>query len=107
VPTATASATPVPGDCAAVQVSHAYPNPVTDGSAVHADLVSGCPKTVTWKVYTTNYRLVALGSVLVTGKRTAVWDLRDRRGRPVANGYYHWKFENDGGFVVRKVMVLR
>ena len=88
-------------------MSGAYPNPVTGGNAVYADLVSGCPKTVSWKVYTTNYRLVARGAVLVTGKKAAVWDLRDFKGQLVANGYYHWKFESDGGFVIRKVMVLR
>ena len=105
--TPTETPTPVPGDCETVRVSHAYPNPVAHGNAVYVDLLSGCPKTVSWKVYTTNYRLVAWGTELVTGKRTAVWDLRDRKGRPVANGYYHWKFESDGAFVIRKVMVLR
>jgi hypothetical protein len=106
VPTATFPATPVPGDCDGVRISAPYPNPVS-AAPVKVDVLSGCTKTVTWKVYTTNYRLVAWGSTLVTGKRTVAWDLRDFKGRPVADGYYHWKFESDGGFVIRKVMVLR
>jgi len=69
--------------------------------------VSACPKTVSWKVYTTNYRCVAAGIVRVTGKSTVAWDLRDLKGKPVANGLYYWVFTSDERTTLRKTMVLR
>jgi len=104
--TPTASPTPIPGDCAEVQISAPYPNPVAL-APVKVDLVSACPKTVSWKVYTTNYRCVAAGTVLVTGKSTVAWDLRDLKGKPVANGLYYGLFKCDGRTTLRKMMVLR
>jgi hypothetical protein len=87
-------------------VSAPYPNPVS-APPVRVDLDTVCPRTVSWKVVTTNYRVVAKGSVMVEGRRSVAWDLRDLKGKAVANGYYHWVFMDDRATVIRKVMVLR
>ncbi len=97
----------MPGDCTHVQVSEPYPNPVERGNPVFVNLVSECPKIVSWKVYTVSYRMVAQGSVLAAGKTTLMWDQKDAKGSVLANGVYYWKFDSGAGYIVRKLMILR
>lgn len=87
-------------------MSNPYPNPVRLGSTVRVNLLSSCPVTADWSVYTLAYRKVYGERVEVNGPKTAAWNLRDDKGVPVGAGLYFLKFEALGGNpVLRKVMV--
>jgi len=98
---------PPPGGCGPLEVSEAYPNPVTIGTAFHVDLSSDCPRTVSYGVWTPLFRRVAEGTVLVSGTGQALWDARDDRGMPVGNGLYYWVFRDEKKTILRKLLVLR
>jgi hypothetical protein len=90
-------------------VSAAYPNPAYESTtAVQVDLLSSCPIRAEWKVVTTAYRVMAKGSLEVSGAGRVVWDLRDQKGRRVSNGLYTLVIETAGGESRRiPLMILR
>jgi hypothetical protein len=94
--------------CGQVKISAAYPNPVQNGEgSVKFDLLSSCPQKVTWRVFTSSYRKVYAETMEVNGPRTAVWDLKDEKGRLVASGLYVIRVQSDGNEpVYRKVLLL-
>jgi hypothetical protein len=70
-------------------VSAAYPNPVFwNNEAVKFDLLTSCPQEVDWEVFTSGYRKIYGETIQVSGPKTAVWNLRDKKGRIVSNGLY-------------------
>jgi len=100
--------TPVPGTCGTIVVSAPYPNPVISGQAVRFDLAAPCPLSVTWEVFSTSYRKIYSETVVVSGAQTVAWNLRDLRGKLIANGAYHVRFVVGGKETANyKVLVLR
>jgi len=81
---------------------------VQTGNEVAFDLQSPCPLVVTWEVFTTAYRKVYSEVVSLNGYDKAVWDLKDSKGRFVANGLYHVRFlVADKETARRKVLILK
>ena len=72
------------------------------------DLVSPCPKTVTWKIATEANRVVARGESDVLGAQTLSWDQRDLKGGIVSNGVYFLRVSETGRPVrTVKILILR
>jgi len=88
-------------------VSELYPNPIT-GSVreVKFNLLSSCPTSVSWKVYTVDYKRVYEDTVEVVGLKTLAWRLTDSSGRRVAAGVYYLQFNSGTNTVIRKLLVL-
>jgi len=111
VPSSTPTATPTetPAACPPIRVSAAYPNPVFDAETlVRVELSSPCPETVTWKIVTVAYRVVAVGQTDIYGTKTIGWDQRDAQGMPVANGLYFFLLSEAGKTThVIQILVLR
>jgi pectate lyase len=99
--------TAAPGPRGVLAASGAYPNPAGPGEEVRVDLQAEGAREVGWVVYTVSGRWVASGSLWLERRAIARWDLRDVRGRKVANGCYLWRLDDGGSNVVRKVVVLR
>jgi hypothetical protein len=89
-----------------VTVSNPYPNPVGMGGTVKFNLLSSCPQTVDWGVYTITSRMIYGETAEVNGPKTAVWDLKDQKGVAVGIGIYYVKVKVPGGNpAVLKVLV--
>lgn len=86
-----------------------YPNPVTEGDIVSLTVpgsVSG--ERLSIDIYTTAHRLVARQVVTpdaASGFITVI--LRDRKGSPLANGFYFIAVDTPSFRTLLKLMVLR
>ncbi|MFA5480531.1 MAG: T9SS type A sorting domain-containing protein, partial [Candidatus Muiribacteriota bacterium] len=81
-----------------------YPNPASDYSIIKADGTILALKAVL-SVYDSSGRLVFRTDI--TGMSEFVWDLRDRRGRKLANGTYFYTVDIDGQKINGKLAVLK
>jgi hypothetical protein len=107
-PQPTPTSTTVPGVDGTVLVSLPYPNPAASGERVRFDLAAHSSSSVTWEVLTTSFRKIYSKTVVVSGVGSVTWDLKDMKGKPVANGVFHVRFMIDGKETAyHKVMVLR
>ena len=88
-----------------VSVSNAYPNPVYGNNVVRFDLLSSCPTTVDWGVYTVSLRKVYGTTVSVNGPMSVAWDLHDASGARVAVGLYYIQVNSGANPVQLKVLV--
>jgi len=72
------------------------------------NLVVPCPASVTWEVFSVSYRKIYSETVEVNGARIVAWNLKDLKGKNVANGAYHVRFMVEGDATAYyKVIVLR
>jgi hypothetical protein len=76
------------------------------GGSVILDVLSPCPQTVHWMVFTASYRKIMDKVENVSGGSQIRWDLKDDLGRDVSNGVYFLRFEGYGGEKF-KIAVLR
>lgn len=107
-PPPTPTWTSIPPEGGGLGVSLPYPNPAAKGEGVRFDL-SGPPEgIVTWEVWSPSFRRIRAETAPIGEAGFVTWDLRDRKGRPVANGAYHVRFLVDGREQARRrVLVLR
>jgi hypothetical protein len=89
-----------------MSVSNAYPNPVSRGGVVKVNLLTSCPLTTDWAVYTLGYKMIYRETTSVNGPKTVVWTLQDDKGVGVAAGLYYMKFNTGSNPIVLKVLVL-
>ncbi len=88
-------------------VSLPYPNPARGGQPVRVRLTSNCPTKVRWSVVSVAYRKVFESELTVSRATDVLWDLRDKGGRPVANGLYYLVFTPEGqpAVLLREIVV--
>jgi hypothetical protein len=87
----------------------AYPNPVFwNHEEVKIDLLTSCPQEVDWTVFTSGYRKVYEETIWVSGPKTVVWNLRDKKSSQVSNGLYYVQVRiGNVGPKILKVLVQR
>ena len=103
--TSTPTANATAGNCPLV-VSNPYPNP-DFGVPVHMELSDPCNGEVKWSVYTTSFRKIAWGSMLLNGQGVLIWDLTDHAGDKVAHGLYYVLVQfGSQRPVVKKILLL-
>ena len=90
-------------------LSAAYPNPSYSlWIPVKVNLTSPCPKTLDWKIVTVANRLVASGTVQVSGTASVAWNQRDKWGRVVSDGIYYFLLDETGQPTrSTKILILR
>jgi hypothetical protein len=89
-----------------MQVSNAYPNPVSySQGVVMVKLLTACSTSAKMEVYTLAYRSVYSQSFMVNGPKTVGWGLTDNGGSHVATGLYHLRFTANGSYVEDNVIV--
>jgi hypothetical protein len=87
-------------------VSLPYPNPVrfSDGM-LKFNLLTSCPTTARWDVYTVAYTWIYGETVQVNGAQTVGWNLRDNKGARVSVGMYYVKVSSGSDKVTLKSIV--
>ena len=89
----------------------AYPNPITGNGPINIAIRGQGTVTGSWTVFTTAFRKVAGGPILLAGAGTVQWDLKDSTGKPVASGLYYLRVsvKTDAGSSTRilKLLVIR
>jgi hypothetical protein len=99
--------------CGSIDLSAAYPNPVTCGPqevacVVKVDFASTCSTEARWAIVTAAYRLTRQGTVWISTGTTVEWNLTDDKGSPVANGLYWFAVKGSAGKIQRvPILVLR
>jgi uncharacterized repeat protein (TIGR01451 family) len=108
-PFGTPTRTPIAPPGGGITVSDPYPNPPKDGGTVYIEVVGGDGSSLRWTVYSTALRKIREGSLRTQGRTVLAWDLKDQKGKPVANGIYHVVLRPQEGEppILRKVIVLR
>ncbi len=113
-PVHTLTFTPTPtssSGSSAVSIRLPYPNPVFGGGPVNVGIQGSGTITGTWTVFTTAFRKVASGTILLSNGGALQWDLKDSSGVPVASGLYYLRIsvKSDSGSLTKilKLLVIR
>jgi len=85
VPTVTYTPTPASADT----VRQAYPNPISGNGPLYFQVQVVNPSRVTWKIFTTSFRMIYSNQQTVANLETLSWNLLDKNGGAVANGLYY------------------
>ncbi len=88
-----------------------YPNPDKGGEPVTIAIEVPGPVVVTWKVFTTAFRMIDGGTSSFSGNGTIQWDMKDKLGIEAAGGLYYIRVEvqTSGGTTrkIFKILVIR
>jgi hypothetical protein len=87
---------------------HSYPNPFNPEAVITYDVPEG-GGLVTLKVYDVHGRLVRtlVNTTVTGGRKTAVWNGTNDRGRDVASGVYFYRMTAPGFEKTRKMVLLK
>lgn len=94
----------------ALTMVYSYPNPIRSGSAYIVNIPQNSHPTVS--IYNLSGEEMALlkegsGITNVKASMKAVWDLKNKAGKPVASGVYYYFLRSDLGTAKGKIAVIK